>query len=467
MIQKLKWMLVVLGLYTSSMVLLATETPSGILIIKPDSGTSSPQPRVVEYASITEHLIPATDYITVKKPNGDRDVILKTNVIQRVEYPRDVYWNIFSESMIGSIAERVSGMRELVKKYPATEVYLSARMAAMQKEVDLFNQGQRKLNGSWISSEDFNKLLEMVRERKAALAAARRKAEADAAAAIQQREEQIASESKRLADAEAAAEAKQRAEEQAIINKKKQAAELAKKKKQADALARKPKPKQKLNIPWGTLFLMLAGGAGIYYGVKYYKAHSGIRSISGLDWQKFELLVAEIYRRQGYMVEISAGFGAEQGVDITLTRRMEIILVQTKHWKTLKAYKISEPEIHVLCEAVEGVVDATGVYVTSGEYTKEARNYVVDRPISLLGVPDMELLLPQVMRRNEDIFNISLWINEFIAASKIVDPVCPKCKRAMELKKARDGSPVWKCQDTQGCAGRLDARVDLVRNRQR
>lgn len=460
-------MFLALGIWISPLMLLANEPAAGIVITKPSA--DAPNTRagaVIEYATITDHLIPATDYITVNKPDGSQDLIAKNTIIMRVEYPRETPWNIFSDGMISPIALKIQELRQLAQQFPAAQKYLDPRIAALQKEVDLFNQGGKKLNGTWISAEDFGRLLTIERERRAAQAAAQKKAAEDIAEAIRKKEEQIAAETKRLADEEAAAEAKIKAEQAEAVAKKAKLAELARMKTKADALLKMPQKKAASNVPWSSIILVLVAGTGVVFGAKYFKTRIGVKSLSSLDWQKFELLVAEVYRRQGYSVEISAGFGTEHGVDVMLTRREEVLLIQCKHWKALKNYKVNAQEIQELSEAVAEAPERKGIFVSTGEYTKDAKEFVADKPITLLGPADIELMIPQIQRRNENIYDFALWINEFIDSSKIVDPVCPKCQKPMQLKRGRDGTPIWRCTDTQTCGGRLDARADLVKRRQ-
>ena len=80
---------------------------------------------------------------------------------------------------------------------------------------------------------------------------------------------------------------------------------------------------------------------------------------------------------------------------------------------------------------------------------------------------DIEALMPQVAYPDENILNVRSWIREFIANAKIIDPVCPKCRKAMDLKTSRDGTATWRCPDFPNCEGKLEARADLVKGRRR
>ena len=75
---KMKGLLLFLAGWICPMMLQASELPSGILVTKASPSAPNTQASgVIEYVSITEHLIPTTDYITVKKPDGSLDMVPK------------------------------------------------------------------------------------------------------------------------------------------------------------------------------------------------------------------------------------------------------------------------------------------------------------------------------------------------------------------------------------------------------
>lgn len=59
-------------------------------------------------------------------------------------------------------------------------------------------------------------------------------------------------------------------------------------------------------------------------------------ALNGMSWGKFELLVGETYRLQGYSVIETGGDGADGGIDLHLAKNGEKFLVQCKQWKTFK-----------------------------------------------------------------------------------------------------------------------------------
>ncbi len=109
--------------------------------------------------------------------------------------------------------------------------------------------------------------------------------------------------------------------------------------------------------------------------------HQDLASIRTLSWQRFEALVAEAYRRQGYAVTRTGGDGPDGGVDLALKKDGNVLIVQCKQWR---AYKVG---VQVVRE-VFGVMTAKraqgAVIITSGLFTQEARTFARGKPIDLV-----------------------------------------------------------------------------------
>jgi restriction system protein len=133
---------------------------------------------------------------------------------------------------------------------------------------------------------------------------------------------------------------------------------------------------------------------------------SGAAVIDGMKWQEFEMLVAEGFRRRGYMVTES-GHGAKDGaaVDMALNRGRELFLVQCKQWR---AFNVGIAPVRELYDAMTERDAAGGFIVTSGVFTAEAASYAQGRNIRLidgLKLQDLvhsadEKTIPVVRRRS-------------------------------------------------------------------
>ncbi len=105
------------------------------------------------------------------------------------------------------------------------------------------------------------------------------------------------------------------------------------------------------------------------------------KTLADLSWQEFELLVGELYRRQGYTVEICSGDGADGGVDLRLRKEGQTTLVQCKHWKV---YKVGVSTVRELFGILAAEEANHVILVTTGKFTQDARAFAVGKPLELI-----------------------------------------------------------------------------------
>lgn len=67
-----------------------------------------------------------------------------------------------------------------------------------------------------------------------------------------------------------------------------------------------------------------------------------------MNWQQFELLVGEAFRKAGYRVIDGGDVGADGGVDVHLNKDGNRYFVQCKHWKTRKVSVAIVRELYVI-----------------------------------------------------------------------------------------------------------------------
>ena len=182
-----------------------------------------------------------------------------------------------------------------------------------------------------------------------------------------------------------------------------------------------------------------------------------IQTIRDLSWRKFEVLVAEAYRRQGYNVTENQTVGADGGVDVRLEKNGDLHLVQCKNWKTSKV------GVKVVREMYGVMIDeqASSVkIIISGMFTQEAHNFANDKPIDLIDGSQLETLIANVRATPP---------NSNLAPVKEVEPpeptrtmqssLCPRCGESLILRTAKRGknaggqffgcSSYPKCRHTQ------------------
>lgn len=97
-------------------------------------------------------------------------------------------------------------------------------------------------------------------------------------------------------------------------------------------------------------------------------------ALSRVSWERFEHLLADYYRLQGYAVEHcgtgSTGRRFDGGIDLKLQRGEERILVQCKHWN---AKQVPHNDVHQLLGLMVNEGATGAILVTSGEFTHAAQ----------------------------------------------------------------------------------------------
>jgi restriction system protein len=169
-------------------------------------------------------------------------------------------------------------------------------------------------------------------------------------------------------------------------------------------------------------------------------SQKGIDSIRALGWHEFEELVGEAYRRQGYKVAENTTPGPDEGIDLVLKKDGGLVLVQCKQWKSVKV------GVNIVRELL-GVMTAkhatSGILITSGVFTHEAKNFATDKPIDLVDGTQLLQLVGNVQKNRE------------ISAKPAPANVCPKCGGEMVLRTVQKGPnpglKFWGCSNYPKC----------------
>lgn len=159
----------------------------------------------------------------------------------------------------------------------------------------------------------------------------------------------------------------------------------------------------------------------------------------GMDWQQFERLVGEVFRRQGYTVEETGAAGPDGGIDLILRKGRKRFLVQCKQWRALK---VGVKVVRELYGVVAAQGAAGGFVVTSGDFTEDARQFAASCKLTLI---DGETL-------NYWIAGDAGW-----SAPAPSPRNCPLCRSPMVRRTVKRGSKAgtqfWSCSNYPGCRG--------------
>lgn len=184
---------------------------------------------------------------------------------------------------------------------------------------------------------------------------------------------------------------------------------------------------------------------------------SGLHSLRN---DQIELLIGEIFRREGYTVELSAALNTDDGIDLMLRRDSETTLVQCKHWSVAR---VTAREVREFYGAMAAGGAPQGLLVTTGTFTPDALDFAPTKGIQLLDGAAVTAKIATVSKPGENLCAVSSWIDDFVAHARIFDPECPVCHTTMVIRANRaSGAPSWGCRNHPRCPGRREPRLDLL-----
>ncbi len=175
-------------------------------------------------------------------------------------------------------------------------------------------------------------------------------------------------------------------------------------------------------------------------------SQTSLDSLRALPWKRFEDVLAEGYRRQGYQVKEMLGRGADDGVDLLLRKNGNLVVVQCKRWKGKPV------PVQVVRELYGVMIDqrATAAkIVATTSFTPDAVAFAKGKPIELVGSNALLRLVRDVQTTSR----IAIKSDE----PDHLTPNCPKCNTLMVMREARHGAytgqKFWGCTNYPKCRG--------------
>lgn len=167
--------------------------------------------------------------------------------------------------------------------------------------------------------------------------------------------------------------------------------------------------------------------------------------VSKMGWQDFERLIGEYFKSKGYSVTQEGGAHADGGVDVEVRKGGELYLVQCKHYRS---WKVPVETVRDLYGAMTARGAAGGFVVTSGRFTKPAKEFAEGRSITLIDGKELSSILQQhsvdTTTSTQPTANVSA-------------PNCPNCGNVMVRRTAHKGSHAgqefWGCSQYPACKG--------------
>lgn len=189
---------------------------------------------------------------------------------------------------------------------------------------------------------------------------------------------------------------------------------------------------------------------------KQLDAQQDINSIRDLSWQRFEELVGEAYRRQGFLVKENDGAGPDGGIDLVISRGGKRYLVQCKQYRVQKVGVKVIREMYGLVAAEHA---AGGIVITSGTFTRDASRFADGKLLELVDGAQLARLIADVQSTpgKTDVSVAPAPVDPQMPDAASSVPLCPVCDRDMVLRTAKKGKNVgkqfWGCSAFPKCRG--------------
>ena len=177
--------------------------------------------------------------------------------------------------------------------------------------------------------------------------------------------------------------------------------------------------------------------------------------IQKIEWKRFEDMCAYYYRLIGYKAN-TTGLGADGGVDIKLYKNGEnrpSAIVQCKAWNS---YKVGVREVRELYGVMAAEKIKNGIFITSGKFTQEAREFITSGDVELIDGGKLLFLINRLPEdKKQELLNMATEGDYDV-------PTCPSCGIKMELRIARKGANAgnefWGCRNYPRCKNILNAK---------
>lgn len=175
----------------------------------------------------------------------------------------------------------------------------------------------------------------------------------------------------------------------------------------------------------------------------------GVAVLNDMSWGDFERLVSEYYRRKGFQVTREGGNGPDGGIDHVLRQGKETYLVQCKQWK---AFKVGVQPVREFYGVMSSRGVAGGYFVTSGEYTDDAKAFAQGLNITLIDGRKLREMIDVASKSGTSAVAPPTSIR-----TETASPICPKCNSEMKRRVARQGANAgkefWGCVAYPKCNG--------------
>lgn len=154
----------------------------------------------------------------------------------------------------------------------------------------------------------------------------------------------------------------------------------------------------------------------------------------GMHPLAFEELICDLFSRTGYEVELTKYTG-DGGIDGYLRKNGELSLLQCKRVKG----SVGQPVLRDLYGTMQHERASSGVVVTTGKVSQQAKEWMVDKPIRIIELSELLSLIRE--NYSEDDVVPESFKGHLVKAER---QICPLCNNSLRIVK-------WKGKNFVGC----------------
>ncbi len=122
------------------------------------------------------------------------------------------------------------------------------------------------------------------------------------------------------------------------------------------------------------------------------KADERLKALREMSWEPFNALIADAYRRQGYVVAPVN----KSAFDFTLARQGRLTLLHCRRWKV---NQLGAGPVEDLANAIAGEDAHNAICISAGGFTDKARESAAGKPISLVHGIELAALVGDIAKR--------------------------------------------------------------------
>jgi restriction system protein len=164
-----------------------------------------------------------------------------------------------------------------------------------------------------------------------------------------------------------------------------------------------------------------------------------------LEWKRFEELCAAYFQALGFEVRIER-FAADGGADLDLYASGKPARALIAHCEGWSAHTVGFRRVRELQAVLKAQNVAEGVFISSGRFTREARDFAAKENINL--IDGSEFLLKIASLETEQ----SAALLKLATSGDYLSPTCPPCGvKMLPWASTEGGRKYWRCRNYPRC----------------